>query len=182
MDHPRPRNRSTTLATQTAAEQRMLTGPELDAVTSSRHPIVASLSRAELVALVRLLRDYRDKARGIAARRRREKRGKADPRGATTPDETGVLEKAQFFAGGLKRANARLQDLDNAAKRERAVTGLKAALARKRTARVHHPDAGRTAHDGMAAQDSDRRSVRVDPREVGRVSQAVKVAQAQRDG
>lgn len=28
----------------------MLTGPELDAVTSSRHPMVASLSRAELVA------------------------------------------------------------------------------------------------------------------------------------
>jgi len=181
MNHSIRQTGAPRVATQTAAEQRMLTGPELDAVTRSRHPAVASLSRAELVALVRLLREYRDKARGIAARRRREKRGKAEPRGASTPDETGVLEKAQFFAGGLKRANARLQDLDNAAKRERAVGGLKAALARKRAARVHHPDAGHTAHDGMTATDSDRRSVRVDPREIGRVSQFVKVAQAQRD-
>ena len=44
-----------------------------------------------------------------------------------------------------------------------------------------HPGPGRTASDGMKAKVSKQRTVRMDPREIGRVSKATKVAQAKRD-
>ena len=47
--------------------------------------------------------------------------------------------------------------------------------------RRHHPSAGRTASRGMRSVPNRGDTVQVDPREVGRVSQAVKVAQARHD-
>jgi hypothetical protein len=45
----------------------------------------------------------------------------------------------------------------------------------------HHPSAGRTARRGMRSLPNQAGTVQVDPREVGRVSQFVKSAQAQRN-
>ena len=63
----------------------------------------------------------------------------------------------------------------------RAVANLRAALERKRAAPVHHPDPGRTAGEGMRPKDSQEPTVQTDPREIGRVSQFVRDAQARRD-
>lgn len=57
---------------------------------------------------------------------------------------------------------------------------LRQALARKRAAPRHHPDAGVSADGGMHAKPSSKRTVRTDPREIGRVSAFVKAAQARR--
>jgi hypothetical protein len=47
----------------------------------------------------------------------------------------------------------------------------------------HHPDAGRSASDGMHAKDrTDLMKVGTTRKEIGRVSQANKVAQARKDG
>jgi hypothetical protein len=70
--------------------------------------------------------------------------------------------------------------------RQAARTDLQAnaekALAMRRAAaeKRHHP-IGRTASRGMASNPSTRREQITDPREVGRVSQAIKTAQAKRD-
>jgi hypothetical protein len=58
---------------------------------------------------------------------------------------------------------------------------LRKALAKKNATPPHHPEPGRTASKGMQPKVSSRRTVKADPREIGRVSQAVKVAQAKRD-
>ena len=58
---------------------------------------------------------------------------------------------------------------------------LKNALEAKQAATPKHPSPGRTAASGMAAKRSTRPTASVDPREVGRVSKATKVAQAKRD-
>jgi hypothetical protein len=58
---------------------------------------------------------------------------------------------------------------------------LRTALDAKQAAAPQHPAPGRTSAGGMWATESKRPSVRMDPREVGRVAKATKVAQAKRD-
>jgi len=171
------------MATRRAEEKRILTAAEHAAVEATHYPGLATLDRAALIDLARQLRDYHGKARDLARDRRRARRGKAEPRGAGAPPaEEGLLVKKQVFAGALKRVNARIETLDDAARREAIQAAMRDALARRQAAPVHHPGPGRTPRRGMVAVPSSRRTVRMDPREVGRVSQANKVAQAQRDG
>ena len=47
---------------------------------------------------------------------------------------------------------------------------MREALERRRNAPVHHPGSGWTASEGMQPQENPGDTVRVDPREVGRVS------------
>jgi hypothetical protein len=77
----------------------------------------------------------------------------------------------------LKRVTAALRKLN----RPTMAQVLRKALDAKQAAVPQHPSPGRTASKGMQAKDSKQRSVRMDPREVGRASQATKVAQAKRD-
>jgi len=81
-----------------------------------------------------------------------------------------------------KRANNELARHVQDERRNRHVGFMREALARKRAQVRHHPGAGRTADEGMQSLPSDARTVDVDPREIGRVSQFVKDGQARRDG
>jgi len=141
------------------------------------------LSRDELIAVAKRVRGFRDKARDVGHQQRREMRGKSAPRGAQPArDNTGTSVKMQIFAGALKRLNQEIRRAEEvvASESQTAIAGR--ALALKRQNRVrHHPRAGRTADRGMQPVSNPNPTVEPDPREIGRVSQFVKNAQARRD-
>jgi hypothetical protein len=146
----------------TAPEDRLLSVAEREMVEQTKLPAIAEQSKDALQALGKRLREARDRARRIERQQQREMRGKADPKGATPArDNAGTAAKAQVLVDALKRVTA--------------------ALRRHTASAPEHPPAGPTASQGMQPKQSRRPTVKADPREVGRVSQAVKVAQAKRD-
>jgi hypothetical protein len=171
------------MGVEIAAERKLLAEDEYEPVARSHYPGIFGLARGELVELARWLRSRRSRSRDLVRARRRVRRGKAEPRGASAepPSERGLSAKKQVFARALRRVNSRIERLRAEEKRERAVAGLRAALERKRAAPVHHPGPGRTADEGMRPKESEEPTVRADPREIGRVSQFVRDAQARRD-
>lgn len=171
------------MAETKAAERRILTEAEYEAVAPTRHPALAAMPRAELLALARRLREHRDKARDITHHRRRESRGKAEPRGAgPAPGETGTARKKSVFSAALRRLNSQIARLDDAARAPSQGAIARKALAMKRASqRRHHPASGRTGGEGMRALPNEGVRTEVDPRQVGSVSQMVKVNQVRRD-
>ncbi|WP_137127718.1 hypothetical protein [Roseomonas sp. HF4] len=167
------------MATSTAAERRLL-GDDFDLVAPSHYPALAALSAEEALALARTLRDRRNRLRDMVHANRRARRGKGEMRAAAGHDPAMTRQK-QAFAAALKRVNHRLDILHGEARRAWHAQALKDALARKRAARAHHPGSGQSADAGMHAKPSRKRTVRTDPREIGRVSQFVRNAQAKRD-
>ncbi|MBV1796196.1 hypothetical protein [Siccirubricoccus sp. G192] len=166
-----------------AAERRLLAENEYAPVANSHYPALRGLAREELVELAGWLRSQRARARDIVRERRRIRRGKAEPRGATpeTPSERGLSAKKQVFARALGRVNNRIERLRTEAARARNAARLREVLDRRRNAPVHHPDPGQTAGEGMRPRENITDVVRVDPREIGQVSQSVRNAQARRD-
>jgi len=86
-------------------EERALNVEERLLVEESRHPGLQKLADAELANLVKLGREQRDKAQTEANRRRREMRGKADPKGSTVSSRVNVFPvlKGEDFCGKLKQ-------------------------------------------------------------------------------
>lgn len=168
------------MATSIAAERRLL-GDDFALIANSHHPALAALSAEDALALARLLREQRDRLRGMVHANRRARRGKGEPRAAAGHDPA-LLRRKQVFAAALKRVNARIELLHGEARRAYHAAALKEALARKQAARAHHPGAGATAGAGMRAKASGKRRTRMDPRTVGSISQAGRNAQARRDG
>ncbi|MBP0446373.1 hypothetical protein J8J14_16485 [Roseomonas sp. SSH11] len=165
-------------------ERRILTDAEFETVAASHYPAICDMPREELVSLARRLREYHGKARDLTHHRRREQRGKAEPRGTTpAPSEAGTSRKKQVFAAALKRLNrqiARLDDLDRGP--SQGEIARRALEMKRANQRRHHPSAGRSAGRGMQARPSTAPTLRTDPREIGRVSQFVRDAQLRRDG
>ena len=166
-----------------ATEQRMLTETEFEVVKQTHYPEICSLSKDELAAAARRLRDYRNKARDVARQQRREMRGKAAARGARPAgDNSGTLMKKQIFAAALRRLNREIKRVDQDERHARESESARRALELKRANRVrHHPSAGRTAAPGMRPIPNPDLTEEADPREIGRVSQADK-ALARREG
>jgi hypothetical protein len=167
-----------------AQEQRMLTADEFETVSRTHFPEIRDLTRKDLSDLVRRLRDHRDKARDVSRQQRREMRGKAEPRGArAAADNTGTSMKNQIFASAVKRVNREITRLDQAERRSTQSEMSRRALDLKNKAngQPDHPSAKRTASRGMRSKPSQERTVDIDPREIGRVSQFVKKSQARRD-
>ena len=168
----------------TTDEARLLTESEQEAVSLTQHLAIAGLSRRELQALARRLREARYRARDIARQQRREMRGKAGPRGATPArDDTGTVAKGEVLAAALERVTQELRrtrptELATAAPPTPAPkpSGGPPAERKGRKATAVHPTA-----QAARATASKLPTVRADPREVGRVSKAVKSAQARRD-
>ena len=166
-----------------ASERRMLTEAEFEAVLRSHYPEICGLPKEELVGVSRRAREYRDKARDITRHRRRERRGKAEPRGAIpAPSEAVTSMKKQIFTSALKRVKREIKRVEEDERRPTLVESASRALELKRANRVrHHPSAGRTASHGMRPLPNEGDTARVDPREIGCVSQAVRAARARRD-
>jgi hypothetical protein len=62
-------------------ERRLLGADELTLVEKTHHPSLGLLPDRDLAELRKLVRERRDRAQDIAARQRRELRGKAAPKG-----------------------------------------------------------------------------------------------------
>jgi hypothetical protein len=162
----------------TRDDDRLLNMAEREMVAQTRPPIADALTKEELQALGKRLREARDRSRRIASQQQREMRGKSGPRGAAPArDNTGSEAKTAVLVEALKRVTAALRKLNRPAPAQ----VLRKALEAKQAAVPQHPSAGPTASKGMRATVSKQRSVRLDPREIGRVSKANKVAQAKRD-
>jgi len=159
-------------------EDRLLSVPEREMIALTRPPVLDGLTKGEVLALGKRLREARDRSRRIASQQQREMRGKAGPRGAASArDNTGSEGKTEALVAALMRLAAAMRRI----KKTEAAQMLRNVLDAKKAAVPHHPSSGRTASKGMKAMDSTHRTARIDPREIGRVSKAVKIAQAKRD-
>lgn len=166
-----------------AAEQRMLTADEFEAVNRSRYPAIREMTRKDLSDLVAALRGHRDKARDMSRQQRREMRGKSEPRGSKpAADNTGTAMKDQIFAGAVKRINREVARHDSAERRSAQGEKSRHALELKQAGdKPQRPKPGRTGSRGMKSIPSEQPTVEADPREIGRVSQFVKKSQARCD-
>jgi hypothetical protein len=91
-------------------EDRALDKEERDLVEKSHHPAVRELSDKELGDLTKLLRERRDRARTQANQRRREMRGKGQPKGATpSAADAGSHLKTDVLAKAVRRLNGELE-------------------------------------------------------------------------
>ena len=167
------------MATSLAAERRLL-GDDFATIAPSHYPALSDLQAEEVLALARTLREQRDRLRGMVHANRRARRGKGEPRAAAGND-VALARRKQVFAAALKRVNHRLDVLHGQARRAWHAAALREVLERKRATAAPHPTGGDTAGMGMHAKPSRKRTMRTDPREIGRVSQFVRNAQAKRD-
>ena len=132
------------------------------------------------------LREQRGKMRTFVRQKRREARGKAEPRGASFPgDAEQPRRRKQVFAAALKRVSKELGRRSALEARTEHVEAARQALALARTEKfVHHPAAGKvhTPRTGTRPRRTVHRGWRVPGSTIGSILKAGKVAQAVRDG
>jgi hypothetical protein len=164
-------------------ERSLLSHEEHEAIRLTHHPAIYDVELAELEAMRPRLRKMRDKERTLHRQKRRERRGKAEARGASFPGTAEhASERKQVFAAALKRLNKELGRVHNLAARTAHVEAARKALALHRAANfMTYPPAGATANEGIVPKASTRRRKIIAGANIGRVSQATKAAQAARD-
>ena len=163
-------------------EARLLSAPELEVVNASRPPATQQASNEQLKVLAQRLRRARDRAKDVAARQKREMRGKAHPRGAK-PNNTGTLAKAQVLEEAIERVEEELSRRENLTTTTTQADLSRHALELKLSRPgPPHPSSGRSASEGMKPKERQKPlRVGASKGEVGRVSQEGKVAQARKD-
>ena len=164
-------------------ERSLLSHEENEILRLTHHPAIYDQDPDGLKDLRVRLRQLRDKERTLTRQKQRERRGKAEPRGASFPGTVDQpLHRKQVFAAALKRVNKELGRMNKLAARTAHVEAARRALALRRAAQfAPYPPAGETAGEGMRSLPSRRRRTSVDRAKIGRASQATKVAQATRD-
>lgn len=163
-------------------EERYLDKDERELVDRTHQPALGAVDDKELPDLKKLLRERRDRARDIAARQRREMRGKGGrPQGQEAArDDAGSRMKLAVLAKALKRLNNEATRREGKASRKAMVEGMRDSLERKQASKSRRPTS-RSAGKGMKAKPNTKGENIADPREAGRVSQFVKQGQARRD-
>ena len=173
-------------ATAKKSDDRLFSAAELQMVSATRSPAVAALTATELKTLLRRLRQAHGRAKDIGARQQREMRGKAAPRGTRrVRDNTGTKAKAQALADAMQRIDKELSRREQANKKKPTQAELsRRALEKKlqNQTKKPYPDAGRSASAGMRPKQRKKPvKIGTSRKEIGRVSQANKVAQARKD-
>ena len=163
-------------------ERQVLAADEIALVEASHHPALGALSDKDLADLRKHIRDRRDRARDIAARQRREMRGKADPRGAKpVADDTGSREKRDVLAAAMQRINKEAARRESKAARDAMKDSVTRALEMRRLREAQTARPGtQTANEGMRVKSSSRTLER-NRAKLGAVSQHNKNMQAKRD-
>lgn len=171
------------MSTSLKDERSALSHEEFETVLASHHPAIYDLDGKALHELRVRLRDLRDKERTLARQKRREKRGKAEPRGGNFPGTAErPQQRKQIFAAAAKRVNKELERHRKLDAREANVEAAKRALAMKRASKfVHRPPPGRTADKGMQPIANMRRRKTIPGAKIGSISKQTQVAQARRD-
>jgi hypothetical protein len=166
----------------TQREERALLGHDaFQLVAPTHYPEIEQLPPEELRSLATRLRAEHARTRDLIRAGRRAKRGKADPRAATSGEAGKATKRKQVYASALKRVNRRFEALTHERRRAEHRAALKAALARKNAARVHHPAGDGTAGGGMRDKANGKRRGTVHGARIGSVSAQNKRAQAKRD-
>jgi hypothetical protein len=164
-------------------EQRVLSADELGFVDQTRQPAIGMLSDADLHALVRHLRERRERALTIANNQRRAMRGKGG-RGAAAYDkaDAGNRQKASVLNDALTRARREVKRREAETSRSELVANAHRALELKRDSkRATRPATLPRANDGMRAKARTRVDAIGAAGEAGRVTKFVAVAQAKKD-
>ncbi|HEY8032137.1 MAG TPA: hypothetical protein VIF02_07130 [Methylocella sp.] len=163
-------------------ERRLLGADELTLVEKTHHPALGLLPDPDLVELRKLLRERRDRAQHIAARQRRELRGKATPKGArAATDDSGTREKRDLLAAALQRLNKEVSRREAKAARQAMIDSARRALELHRANETNSPrPSGRTAKEGINPKSAPAYSLR-NPAKAGAISQHNKNMQAKRD-
>jgi hypothetical protein len=164
-------------------ERSLLSHEEYEIVRLSHHPAIYDLDDGRLRELRGRLRALRDKERTLVRQKRRETRGKAEPRGGSFPGLTErAMHRKQVFANAVKRVNHECSRIEALAARAALREAAQRALAsRQASDQVHHPPAEDTAGAGMRQIPSERRRRLIAGSRIGAISQATKRAQAQKD-
>ena len=165
-------------------ESRALNASELEMVSFTQYAI-EQLPIEQLKAVGRRLRQAHVRAKDISARQQREIRGKVDPRGANpTQDNSGTMAKVEVLHEALRRVEDELRRREemNTATPSQATLSRHALELKLSSQAKERPDPGRSASEGMKKKERrEPPKVGTTKREVGRVSQAGKVAQARKD-
>ena len=164
-------------------ERRLLGADELTLVEKSHHPALGLLPDQDLAELRKLVRERRDRAQDIAARQRRELRGKAAPKGArAATDDSGTREKRDVLAAALQRLNKEVTRRQAKAARQALIDNAQRALELRRAneANSARPPSGRTANEGINPKNAPAYSLR-HPAKAGAISQRNKNMQAKRE-
>jgi hypothetical protein len=164
-------------------ERRLLGADELTLVEKTHHPALGVLPDRELAELRKLLRERRDRAKDIAARQRRELRGKAAPKGArAATDDSGTREKRDVLAAAMQRLNKEVARRQAKAARQALIDAAKRTLELRREADAStaRPSPERTANEGITPKVSPAYSLR-NRAKLGAISQYNKKMQAKRD-
>jgi hypothetical protein len=163
-------------------ERRLLGADELTLVEKTHHPALGLLPNQDLAELRKLVRERRDCAQDIAARQRRELRGKAAPKGArAATDDSGTREKRDVLAAALQRLNKEVTRRQAKAARQALIEGAKRALDLRRASesKTARPS-GRTANEGITPKSAPPYTLR-HPAKAGAISQHNKTMPAKRD-
>ena len=164
-------------------EERALNADEREVVAQTRHPAVQNPPDDALDALLKRLRDLRDKASSHANQQRREMRGKAAPRGAEpSTGNAGSSLKATVLATALKRLNSEIQRRAEITRNHSLIENAQRALHLKMEAQRKNIPFN-TRHAGQGMHDIPDKEVvsLIRPAERGRLRKASHVAQAKRD-
>jgi hypothetical protein len=156
-------------------ERRSLGADELTLVEKTHHPALGLLPDPDLAELRKLVRERRDRAQDIAARQRRELRGKAAPKGArAATDDSGTREKRDVLAAAMQRLNKEVTRRQAKAARQALIGGACANEAKSTR------PSGRTANEGINPKSAPAYTLR-HPAKAGAISQRNKNMQAKRD-
>jgi hypothetical protein len=163
-------------------ERRLLGADELALVEKTHHPALGLLPDQDLAELRKLVRERRDRAQDIAARQRRELRGKAAPKGArAATDDSGTREKRDVLAAAMQRLNKEVTRRQAKAARQDLVDSAKRALELRRASESNTArPSGRTANEGVNPKSAPAYTLR-HPAKAGAISQHNKNMQAKRD-
>jgi hypothetical protein len=158
-----------------------LDASELQIVGATRSPAIKQLTLQPLKALVSRLRRAHRRAQDISARQQR----KAAPRGTKrVRDNTGSRGKVQVLFEAIERVDGELSRREENSTRTLSQARLsRRALEQKlRSQMTQRPNAGRSASQGMRPK-ARKQPIKVGPtgKEIGRMSQVGKVAQARKD-
>jgi len=161
-------------------ERNLMSYEEYETIPITHHPAILGVSRDGLHQVRSRLREMHDRERTLARQKRREVRGKADPRGGSFPGTAGrPLQRKQVLAGALKRVNKEIGRIHRQEARAALTASALRALAPRRQGEVlHHPQAGDTVRHGMRPTPNEQAESRIRPGAVGSVSQATRTAQA----
>jgi hypothetical protein len=165
-------------------ERQALSVDEFNLVEKTHHPVLGLLADTDLSELIKLVRERRERAQTIAARQRRELRGKSEPKGArAASDDTGTRIKSDVLAAALQRLNKEATRRHAKTARQSLMDNAKRALElrRENQAKKSGLSSGPTPNTSMQSKGAGPLRRPRNPAKVGAISQHTKSMQAKRD-